>query len=106
MEKQHKHGSGISDVQSLYLTRLRISKEKVCIGLEVDGWLNNAVILAYDMYTILVEAPVCLNGGSGAEEIRQILIYKNHVRAILPENKYTPILMDKFNIGRKCGSDE
>ena len=105
MEKQHKHGSGISDVQSLFLSRLRISKEKVCIGLDMDNWFNNAVILAYDMYTILVEAPVCIKG-SCDDEIRQILLYKNHVRAILPENKYTPIHMDKFNIGRKCGSDD
>jgi len=105
IDKQQKHGSGVSDVQSLYLNRLRASKEKVCIGLDADCWFNNAVILAFDMYTILVEAPVCIKS-SGNEEIRQILLYKNHIRAILPENKYIPILMDKFNAGRKGSGDD
>ena len=104
MEKQQKHGAGISDVQSLYLNRLRASKEKVCIGFNPDAAIGDAVILAFDLYTILIEAPVCMEDGS-ADELRQILLYKTQVTSIVPEGRYTPINMDKFNKGRKGASD-
>ena len=104
MEKQQKQGSGINDVQSLYLNRLRTSRQKVCVGLDFDGSLNDAVILAFDLYTILVEAPVCMKD-DGPDELRQILLYKSHIMSIMPENRYIPINMDKFNRGRRSFGD-
>ena len=92
-------------MQSLYLTRLISSEEKVCIELSNGVLLDNSTILTFDMYTILIETPLRMRECSRTE-LRQILLYKNHVMSITPEESYVPIIMERFNKERVKGSSE